>query len=186
MKTTLTVTTVVEITGVKTSYEIWEALTKSFKNVAYVDRTQDNPGYSFTYKGNPTVDLKALESKVNKICEKVHVKEQADEIKQEAEARKKMKGFAGFVLTPVKNKYAKMMDEVIEWYDDRIKDSMADNEFFNAACSFSDAEDMVQLRKLLEAKDAGVYKFIRSLDTSVRETIPEKVYEYIDDLATGG
>ena len=187
MKTTMKVTTVIEITGVKVSWEILEVLKKSFKkSFDKVCYTEDTEGFSFRSNGNLSIDLKSLEEKVNKICERVHAKEHAAEIKQEAKSKKKMEGFTGFVLTPVRNKHARRIDDIIIDATYRIKDYMAENEFYNAECTFDDAEDMIQLRKLLEAKDADTYKFIRSLDTSVRETIPEEVYEYIDDLATGG
>ena len=180
MKTKLTVTTVVEITGVKTSYEIWEALTKSFKNVAYVDRTQDNQGYSFTFKENPSVDLKAFGSKVKKIIEEAHAKELASDAKSEALAKKTMEGFTGSVLTPVTNKYAEMMSGVILSMDKDILRHIGEKDFSQAKCTWNDQQDLITLRTLLDTKDSvECHKYARRLDTYVREGIPDKVYNYL-------
>ncbi|MEN9919940.1 MAG: hypothetical protein RL662_2376 [Bacteroidota bacterium] len=183
MKTTLKVTTVVEITGVKTSYEIGEALKKAFKDVAHVNdelTDDDAHGYSFTFHGNPTVDLKALESKVNKICENTWKKELAEEAEAKAQAKKNLEGFTGFVLTPVKNKYAKLMDEVIEDFSQRVLDYIEEKEYSMANATWADTQDFITLRMLLDTKDSvECYKFARNLDTYVRESIPDKVYDYL-------
>jgi hypothetical protein len=187
MKTTLKVTTVVEITGVKTSYEIGEAFKKAFKDVAYVNdelTDDDAEGYSFTFKENKSVDLKALESKVEKIIATTWKKELAEEAEKKAQAKKNMEGFTGFVLTPVKNKYAKLMDEVIEDCGQRVLDYIEEKDYSMADATWADAQDLISLRLLLDTKDrVECYKFARSLDTYVRESIPDKVYDYLQEVA---
>jgi len=185
MKTKISVTTVIEISGVQTSYDIGEALKKAFKDVAHVNdelTDDDAEGYSFTFHGNPTVDLKALESKVKKIIEKTWKKELAEEAETEAKCKKAMEGFTGSILTPVKNRYAAMMDCVIAQFDQRVRDAMSENDFRAAEATWADNQDLITLRLLLETKGrVECYKFARSLDTFVRESIPDKVYAYLND-----
>lgn len=183
MKTKLSVTTVVEISGVEVSWAINEALTKAFKDVAHVNdelTDDDAQGYSFTFVGNQTIDLKALESKVKKIIDTAHAKELAEYAEKEAKAKKNMEWFDGFKLTPVKNSYAKMMDEVIESFSERILKYIDEKDFCMAEGSWNDAQDMITLRMLLDTKGVmECYKFARILDSLVREAIPEKVYDFL-------
>lgn len=185
MKTSLQVTTVVEITGVKTSYEIGEALKKAFKDIAYVnDELMDDnaQGYSFTFKTNVKVDLKALEKKVKDICDKTHKKEIQEEKDIKEKCRKAMEGFTGTTLLPVTNKYALMMDEMILSINHDILKHMKNKDYTMAESNWSDQQDLVTLRMLLNTKSREeCYKFARGLDTYVREGIPDELYSYLVD-----
>lgn len=185
MKTKITVTTVVEIEGVETSYDIFEALKKAFKDVAHVNdelTDDDAQGYSFTFHKNEPVDLKALESKVKKIIDKAHAKELAEEAEAERKAKKSMEGYTGSVLTPVTNKYARMMDCLLKGIDMNIKILIEQKDYRQAEGTWNDMQDLITLRQILNNKSREeAYKYARNLDTFVRESIPDEVYDYMTE-----
>lgn len=183
MKIKTVVTTVVEITGVETSYYIYEALKKAFKGVAIVSdelTDDDAQGYSFTFHGSMEKDLKSFEEKVKSICVKTHEKEMKIEKDITEKCRKAMEGFTGTELIPVTNKYALLMDEQILSMNEDILKHMKKKDYRQAESTWCDQQDLITLRMLLNNKGREeCYKFARSLDTFVRESIPDDVYCYL-------
>ncbi len=182
----LNVTTVVEVHDIEISWAIFEALKKAYKDIAIVDDEliddDDAEGYSFTFQGTMEVDLIELEHEIRSIVTKTVRKEKKEDIEKQAKAKKELEGFKPFELKMARNPYAKMMDEVIKTYNDRIQREIVNEDFDQALCYANDGKDLIAFRNVLDTgsrKEALAFR--KELDTIVREHIPEKVYDYLNN-----
>ncbi len=79
-------------------------------------------------------------------------------------------------LSPVKDRYARMLDPVIRDFQDQIRENIR-NGYRDCIFDMHDVDCLIAIRTMLENKSySAAYAFVCELDDHIQESIPYEVY----------